>query len=296
MTDPDEETAMERTEVVVGVDQHESHRTALHWAADEAARRGGKLHVLHAYRVEWPDAEYATAQTERVLADHAEAVLDAALLDACRHAPGLSATGATVRGGPAATLLDAADPGNLTVVGTRRDVSGLTATLVGSTAQQVALHSTGPVVVVRGRTDATGGPVAVGVDGSPGSFTALGAAFEAASARGVRLSVVRAFRPDTPAWPSDTPAPPVLNAETARAALYDELGRAVSTWSERFPDVAVDRFVLAGDAARVLDDVSTGAQLLVIGSRGHGGFAGLLLGSVGLHAIHHADCPVLIAR
>jgi nucleotide-binding universal stress UspA family protein len=282
--------------VIVGIDRHESHRAALYWAAEEAARRGVGLHVVHAYRVEWPDAEYATETTERALAEEAKSLIDSALYDARRHTSGLAATGTIVRDGAAGALLDAAKEARLTVVGSRHHVSGLTATLLGSTAQQVALHSTGPVVVVRGRSETKTGPVAVGVDGSPGSFTALGAAFEAAAARGARLSVVRAFRPGTPAWPRDVPPPEVLNAETAHAALYDELGRAVSTWSEKYPDVAVDCLVLPGDAAKVLDDVSMGAQLVVVGSRGHGGFAGLLLGSVGGHLIHHAECPVLIAR
>lgn len=271
---------MKRNEVIVGIDGDRTHRTALYWAADEAVRRDVGLHVVHAYLSEWPETEFGLRRAQRALAPLAEEAVRAALDDVRAHAPGLPVTGAPVRSGPAAGLLDAADPGDLVVVGSRRDVAGLTATLLGSTAQQVALHSTTSVAVVRGRAGATG-PVVVGIDASYASFAALGVAFAAAAARGTRLSVIRAMRPGTPA---------------VRAALYDEIGRATSTWSEKFPEVDVERLVIPGDAATVLGDAAAHAALVVVGSRGHGGFTGMLLGSVGLHLIHHADCPVLIAR
>ena len=70
----------------------------------------------------------------------------------------------------------------------------------------------------------------------------------------------------------------------------------IAAWRDKYPDVEVEAVVVEGHAAGVLTDLSGSAQLVVVGTRGHGGFAGLLLGSVSLQLLHHAHCPVLIAR
>jgi nucleotide-binding universal stress UspA family protein len=108
--------------------------------------------------------------------------------------------------------------------------------------------------------------------------------------------VVRAFRPTTPAWPVGSPPPEVYNAATARDALTSELEGVVATLAEKYPKVKAEVRVASGDPAQLLVEASRNARLVVIGSRGRGGFAGLLLGSVGLHLLHHAQCAVLIAR
>ncbi|WP_425553928.1 universal stress protein [Dactylosporangium salmoneum] len=144
-----------------------------------------------------------------------------------------------------------------------------------------------PVAVVRGRSAAADGPVAVGVDGSPSSDVALGLAFDAARARGAELVAIRAYlAPGTAAVPADV----VVAHE--REALEESL----APWRHRYPDVKVEALVAPGRAAKVLIGVSHTARLVVVGSRGHGGFAGLLLGSVGQQLMHHAECPVLIAH
>jgi nucleotide-binding universal stress UspA family protein len=88
----------------------------------------------------------------------------------------------------------------------------------------------------------------------------------------------------------------VYNPQTTRRALRDELERVVAPMAEKYPDVTVEYSVTDGDAAQALVDASRRAGLVVVGTRGLGGLAGLLLGSVGLHLTHHADCPVLISR
>jgi nucleotide-binding universal stress UspA family protein len=70
----------------------------------------------------------------------------------------------------------------------------------------------------------------------------------------------------------------------------------IAPWAEKFPDVVVEPAVVGGHPVRVLTDLSRTAQLLVVGTRGQGGFTGLLLGAVSLQLLHHADCPVLIVR
>jgi nucleotide-binding universal stress UspA family protein len=74
------------------------------------------------------------------------------------------------------------------------------------------------------------------------------------------------------------------------------LSEALAGLAERFPDLPVRREVRRGQARRLLVELSRTAQLVVVGARGHGGFAGLLLGSVSRYLMHHADCPVLVAR
>jgi len=151
--------------------------------------------------------------------------------------------------------------------------------LLGSTGLQLATHATRSVVVVRGTTDRGNAPVVVGTDGSAPADVAVGTAFEAAAVRGCFLTAVR-IRPYT-----SRPA----NEESAVRVALDP-------WREKYPDVAVETVTTPGDAAGTLVALSSTAQLVVVGTRGRGGFAGLLLGSVGQKLIHHAHCPVLIAR
>lgn len=117
-----------------------------------------------------------------------------------------------------------------------------------------------------------------------------------ADALSCQLTILRAFRPSTPAWPADAPPPDVLNAATARAALDADVQAIVLPLADTYPTVPVQVQIAGGNPAQLLVDASRDAQLVVVGSRGFGGFAGLLLGSVGLHLVHHAHCPVLLAR
>jgi len=74
------------------------------------------------------------------------------------------------------------------------------------------------------------------------------------------------------------------------------LAERLAGWSEKYPDVEVRRRVVRDRPAAELVDLSRTARLVVVGSRGRGGVRGLLLGSVGHALIHHAHCPVLVAR
>jgi nucleotide-binding universal stress UspA family protein len=85
---------------------------------------------------------------------------------------------------------------------------------------------------------------------------------------------------------------PVQRREEEMRHLADD----IAAWREKYPDVSVTPVALDGHTGEVLIGLSSSAQLVVVGTRGHGGFAGLLLGSAGLQLLHHADCPVLIAR
>ena len=138
--------------------------------------------------------------------------------------------------------------------------------------------------------------IVVGVDGSDGSRAAVHWAFELAQERGSELLLVSVWTPppaqiahpfDSVPWGTD-----VDLSGAAEQALQEMLQAVVGDQK----DVKVKTQVASGNAAKVLIDLSQDADLLVVGSRGHGGFAGMLLGSVSQHAAAHASCPVVVVR
>jgi nucleotide-binding universal stress UspA family protein len=134
--------------------------------------------------------------------------------------------------------------------------------------------------------------IVVGVDGSPSSVQALRWALEQARITGAPACAVCAW---------DLPASPTYVAVEEDIGYREEGARTVldGAIKDATGDAAtlpVQREVVCGHPAKVLVDASTDAGLLVVGSRGHGGFAGLLLGSVSQHVVAHASCPVVVVR
>jgi nucleotide-binding universal stress UspA family protein len=142
------------------------------------------------------------------------------------------------------------------------------------------------------------GTIVVGVDGSPSSLEALRWAVDEARIRGDRLRLVHAW--------NAVPMTPLSSAPFVVIGDLPELERSVAANAEHVlaaalgevdvSDLEVEQRVVRGDAAGAILDAAQDADLLVVGSRGHGGFAGLLLGSVGHALVHHATCPVAIIR
>jgi nucleotide-binding universal stress UspA family protein len=139
-------------------------------------------------------------------------------------------------------------------------------------------------------------PILVGFDGSEPSRSALDWAMQVAEAR--RCSVVAISTYAIPAIAMAAPGFSFEPANVQELADYalDTLARAVSEASAARPTVKVEAKVVEGAAAEVLIDASKRASLLVVGSRGHGGFVGLLLGSVSQQCVIHAHCPVMVMR
>ena len=141
------------------------------------------------------------------------------------------------------------------------------------------------------------GVIVVGVDNSEGAKAALRFALEEAKLRRARLRAVHA-------WHFASIGAPVIDAgsQPMFGVEHADLQRSVeasleATLREAIPDrggVDVERRIVEGTAAAVLVEESRGADLLVVGSRGLGGFRGLLLGAVGQQVAHHAACPVVI--
>lgn len=286
---------MHLNRICVGVDGSPASQSALRWAATEAAAHNAELHVIHAYewrvagdRVQIPEgiADLATSE--------AESVVETAVEQARAAAPGVNVRGEAVLNTAGDMLVKASGLFDLTVLGSRGR-GGFSSLLLGSVSQHVATHAVGPVVVVRGRPDAVVGPIVVGVDGSPASEHAVRLAFEEAAARGLGVLAVRVYVPRYAGLGVDISVPvenPVVRREEELSDLVDD----IASWREKYPDVSVRTVAVDGHTADVLIGLSSSSQLVVVGTRGHGGFAGLLLGSVGLQLLHHADCPVLVAR
>ena len=286
---------METNEIVVGTDGSGWSTAAVRWAAREAHHRGAPLRIVLAYEWHWQSARYGGADELRERADRrAEQTINGAVAEAQSVAPDVALIPDTSYGEAAPALLTAAQNASLVVLG-NRGRGGFGSLMLGSVSQRVATHAPCPVVVVRGQRDAVGGPVAVGADGSAASNEAIGAAFQAAADRGVPLIAVRAYQPPSPPWGEEV-EPIVLDTKERDIAEHEGLAATLAPWREKFPQVNVEELVAHGSAARVLVGVSHTAQLVVVGTRGHGSFAGTLLGSVGLQLLHHAECPVLINR
>ncbi|MEZ0448352.1 universal stress protein [Cellulomonas sp. ICMP 17802] len=286
---------MSRT-IVVGYDGSAHAADALTWAAREAAREHLPLRIVHVTRtvvdgfvVGDRPLDLSAQAGGQVLADATER---AYAVDGDLEV----STQLEVRESVAAVLTEQSADARLLVVGSRGR-GGFAGLLLGSVSIAVATHAHCPVVVVRRHTEAApsaGLPVVVGVDGSPTSQRAVDLAFDQASRRGVPLVAVHAW--ELPAMMG--PVPPWMpeEIEELRVAEKALLSESLAGHAERYPDVEVRPVVRRGGAAHVVLSAAVDAELLVVGSRGRGGFRGLLLGSVSQAVLHHATCPVVVVH
>jgi nucleotide-binding universal stress UspA family protein len=286
---------MRSPEIIVGIDGSPASEHALRWAAAEAARRECELLVLHVYDWHLVGAPSSIGAPFMVDAKgDAEAIVRDAVAVAGQLAPDTPVRGEALLGAAAPTLVSASANGATIVVG-HRGRGGFASLLLGSVSQQVALHAHGPVVVVRGRPEPDDGPVLVGVDGSDSSNHTLQTAFDEAAMRGTGILAVRAYPSPLSPWGPDIPVP-LEDPDDRRNAVQAALEADVAPWREKYPDVEVACRVVEGHPGQALAGFSATAQLIVVGNRGNGGLAGLMLGSVGMQLLHHAECPVLVAR
>lgn len=287
--------------LVVGVDGSPDSFRAVQWAAADAGRRRVPLHLLHACggpELSYPQAGFALPVSSWAEPGaHAARLLAEAVVTARDVAVDLTITSETAEGRPAPALLAASQHAAIVVVGSRGH-GGFAGLLAGSTADQLAGHAECTAVVVRPRTGPAGpntGRVLLGVDGSPSAEAAVRFAFEQASFRGAGLTAVHAYQMPV-ALEAGGILPDRYGQEAVRDAEQRVLSEALSGTSERYPDVETCRDLVVGRAAGALVASCAGAELLVVGARGHGGFPGLRMGSVSRAVLHHAPCPVAIVR
>jgi nucleotide-binding universal stress UspA family protein len=281
--------------IVAGTDGSPGARPAVTWAAAEARRRRATLLLVHAYDEMWVrDAHLPPPGLLDVAENHAQEVLANAALVAQMSAPGVVVRRAAEIGDPVPALLRHAEAASLVVVGSHGH-GGFAGMVLGSVGHGVTTRAACPAVVVRGGPSIPDAPVLVGVDDCAEGCHAIEMAFDYADAYGCGLIAVRAFERPVPEWGADI-SPSVLRLEERCGAERHLLNALLDPWRDKYPDVMVEAVVSRRAAAQILVESSTGARLVVIGSHGRGSVAGTLLGSVGLHLVHHAGCPVLIAR
>lgn len=285
--------------IVVGVDGSEGAHHALRWARAEALLHGTVLEVVHAWSPPAPVSEIAAMTLPRDEPRYeraAEELVAAAATAMARDPDGPSVVARAERGYPSSSVLvEQATDADLLVVGSRGR-GGFTGLLLGSTSQQVAHRARRPVAIVPATAPLPGnGDVVVGVDGSEGSALALRWAIDEAALRKVRLSVVHGWWTPYPIPPGGlglAPSDPQTFTEQSRALLHEMVDGAVGRAAR--PPADIELLPVEEPAAPALLERSRDAGLLVVGSRGRGGFAGLLLGSTSQQCTHHATCAVVV--
>jgi nucleotide-binding universal stress UspA family protein len=287
--------------VVVGVDGSGASMAAVAWAAKVASARHFELEIVHGLRFAALGDAGGVAGTD-VLFDavrqDGERVVAGSRKVAASIDEDLVVTAKTPAESAAPLLVGLSRQARMVVVGASGS-GGFAGMLLGPTAATLVNHAHSPVAVIRGRHGTAhvpeSGPVVVGVDGSATSELAIAAAFEEASARGAPLVAVHAwsdfvhedFRGTvriTPRW------------ESVREDEERLLAQRLAGWQEKYPDVGVRRVLCRDRPRHALLEATQTAQLVVVGNRGRGGFAGMLLGSTGQALVRHAACTVLVVR
>jgi nucleotide-binding universal stress UspA family protein len=271
--------------LVVGVSGSTTSTAAVRWAAMEAQLRGADLHVVLAHQWRIPGRHFRSRdELLRGTGERVTAILDTALEQARSAAPDVQVQSSADVGDPVPILLEAAADADLLVVGGRR--RGTPGPMLTPVTSQIAAYASCPVAVVREGCDTDRSTVVVGLDDSPAAAATARTAFEEAALRpAATLLGVTAYA-----------ASPGSDPRAEEAALHRRRADELAPWRDNHPEVPVRYEVVVGDPGRVLVEKSREAGLVVVGAGSRRDFEGLRLGPIRLHLLHHADCPVLIAR
>jgi nucleotide-binding universal stress UspA family protein len=293
--------------VLVGIDGSAPSLHALDWAAAHALAHDWRLRLVTSYAL--PsfaatslDGGYA-ALDDGAIRQGARAVLDEAL--ARVEDAGVEVEAQVHTGDAAGVLVELSREVRLVVVGTRGR-GGFAGRLLGTVSSALPAHAFCPTVVVPLRAggnplpdDAPIPPVrpvqriVAGVDGSPQAEHALRLAIAEAAVYGAEVTAVAGVPVGSMtgilAW-----LPAAVDHDHVLRDMEEGLAVVVERALSDHPDVVVKKHALDGTGAELLTEFSTASDLIVVGSRGRGGFAGLLLGSTSQAVLHHSDCPVMI--
>ncbi|WP_016881437.1 MULTISPECIES: universal stress protein [unclassified Rhodococcus (in: high G+C Gram-positive bacteria)] len=290
-----------RRPIVVGTDGSPSSLQAVAWAAQAAALRHSPLSVItttfvpgaYGFPIAMPTSYFDDEER------HGKNRLAAAAEAATHAAPGHSLDIHTTlcTGTPAGELLERAKTAAMVVVGSNRQ-GIIERGFLGSVSAAVATHARCPAAIIRAVPDSDvaelEGSVVVGVDGTAHSEPAISMAFAEAALRQCELVAVHAWSDiDLPVHFAGGSVSGWKQIVTQETALLSEslAGRA-----QDFPDVKVRTMVVMDRPVRNLREQADNARLLVVGSRGRGGFTSMLLGSTSRALMHSVRCPLLIVR
>lgn len=282
------------TRIVVGVDASAAGTRALQWALREAVSRGASLVAVRAWTPPTYGlyySPYGFAELDDQARTEAQQLAEEQLKEAREHVAGADAvevSAVATIGPPAHVLVEASRDADLVVVGSR-GAGVLSRAVLGSVASSVLHHATVPVVVVpeAARTDGEGGRVLVGVDHSPSSLAALGFAVD---------FVRRTRRTLVPVLVHEPIATGESCVDVASLEVSEQHALSRAAADAGATDVPVEPEVVTGHAGATLNLLAQPDDLLVVGSRGRGGFVGLLLGSTSTQLAQHATCPVAVVR
>ena len=276
--------------VVVGVDGSHHSDAAIEWAARYAEEHRRPLTIVHAAgSIARANALVDPAVTRQSLRMAGRRITDAALGAVQKIAPDLEVSVHMPLAEPRDVLLEAAEHASVVVLGSRGRGS-IATFLLGSISVGVSSHAPCPVVVVRSVPE--GGHVVVGVDGTEVTSAALEFAFDTASWQHRRLDVVHT-------WGGDGPYPALLTYEQRHELMAEHelrVAESLAGFAEKYPDVEVAQYIVENEPAKALVAASEKAALVVVGSRGRGDAASVLLGSVSRSVVEHARCSVAVVR
>ncbi|OBG69356.1 MULTISPECIES: universal stress protein [unclassified Mycobacterium] len=281
--------------VLVCVDGSAASDAAVAWATREAIMHELPITLMHAVPpvvVGWPVGQlYADMPdwqregAEHVM-DQARKTLSASVGDA--NPPEIRTE--TVYSAIVPALIEASRDAWMLVTGSE-GLGAVGRLLLGSVATGIVHHAHCPVAVIHSEvTPDTGAPVVLGIDGSPASEAATALAFDEASRRGVGLVALHVW--------SDVGVFPILGMDwhDREKEAQEILAERLAGWQERHPEVHVERKLFCDKPSEWLLKESEHAQLVVVGSRGRGGFPGMLLGSVSSAVAQSARVPVVVVR
>lgn len=282
--------------ILVGWDSSDGARAALNWALDEARRQHRPIRIALVISSPEPTLGLVPGAVLPPFSDEElDKIIAPAREQAAERAPQVPCDTVVAAGHPVQALIEAAQGCEMVVVGSRGHGAFLSH-LIGSISTAVASHCPVPVVVVRGTvTDDENAPVVVGADGSETSAAAVGFAARYADKLGVPLIAVCAA-PD----PTQMIAPELVITPEYQDELRDEAERflheSLAGVRSQYPNLDVTMEVSELPAQAALTRAGEGARLVVVGSHGRGGFAGMLLGSVSRAVLFHAPCPIAVVR
>ncbi|MEJ5997818.1 universal stress protein [Corynebacterium sp. H130] len=288
--------------VVVAVDGSEASKVAVRWAANTAMKREIPLRLASSYAM--PQFLYAEGMVppQEIYDDlRAETMekIDEARAIALEVAPELKIGHTIAEGSPIDLLLDMSKTVTMIVMGSR-GLGGLSGMVMGSVSAAVVSHAECPVVVVREDNPVDEstkyGPIVVGIDGSVVSEKATQYAFAEAAARGAELHAVHTWMDMQVQASLAGLAAAQQQWKVVEEEQHVLLAERLAGFQDEYPNVAVKKIVTRDRPVRALCDAAEGAQLLVVGSHGRGGFKGMLLGSTSRALLQSAPCPMMVVR